>query len=56
MKVIWLAPPRIIPGEGEIETGEEREISDDLAAKFINQGEAKPLPQPVKKTTKEHDL
>lgn len=55
MMVIWLAPSRVIPNYGEANTGDEKELPDELAALFINQGEAKPMPQP-KKVTKETEL
>lgn len=50
MNVIWIAPSRIIPNYGEAETNQIINLPDELAAKFIDQGEAKIVPSKKKES------
>jgi len=63
-RVEWLSPERIIPDVGVANTGDIIGMPDDLADKFINQGEAKAIgntptahnPTPTKKSKTEETL
>jgi len=50
-QVEWLSPERVIPSCGVATTGQLISLPDDLADKFIAQGEAR-LPLPAQHTTR----
>lgn len=50
-QVEWLSPERVIPSCGVATTGQLISLPDDLADKFIAQGEAR-MPLPVQHTTR----
>lgn len=55
-QVEWLAPDRIIPTCGVATTGQLIALPDSMAARFIEQGEARIPVQTPKKATKEVEV
>lgn len=51
-QVEWLSPERVIPSCGVATTGQLISLPDDLADKFIAQGEARLLPLAHTATTR----
>ena len=52
MIIKWLDEARLIPKVGRLETGQTRDLPDDMAAQFIQQGQAEQVKPTTKKTVK----
>lgn len=55
MIIRWIDDARLIPTVGRIEPGQTRDLPDDMALNFIQQGQAEQVKQTTKKTVKTED-
>lgn len=49
MKILWKSDMCIIPNFGVTNEGDEIELPEDVAKKFIESGQAKAMPEPKTK-------